>query len=466
MTHAWCRDVARDAAVRAAEDGRTGPLPTLGEAIAAPFACAVCKGEVYDHRFKESCPRCGGDAETWFGHKVLSAIAIDGFRKVEEAWSMIPKTGSPSSVVEQENKGDSMRPPTTKTATVENDFAEAVERSPTVSKTGEWQSGMRTERVVLEVTHGECYCLPEWSWATILRLHPGESVRVVNDEERQEPPTTKTATPENDYVPPAPVSRSSETRQTNAERIGGGWWFPKYDKPSAPPPPPPAPPKVHRGSGVFDASGDEVPWDGVVATLTEQRDAAIRERDALRAARITQSLTADRFASAVREADTLRARVAELQAASGGGVSSSPSISGSGKLAVEESQEPVAWGVLRAGFTQIFQDDKAASISATDHRGNVVPLYREPPQTRGWLTEEEREALGNLVAAIRPSGFWIYRDQIKTVESLLARSSPPEVVLPENPYHPSGLREGFDHAIRIVRNELVNAGVPVKEVGK
>jgi len=33
--HAWCRDPSRDAAVRAAEDGRTGPLPTLGEAIAA-----------------------------------------------------------------------------------------------------------------------------------------------------------------------------------------------------------------------------------------------------------------------------------------------------------------------------------------------------------------------------------------------------------------------------------------------
>jgi hypothetical protein len=44
MTHAWCSDPARDAAVRAAEDGRTGPLPTLGEAIAAPFACTACGG--------------------------------------------------------------------------------------------------------------------------------------------------------------------------------------------------------------------------------------------------------------------------------------------------------------------------------------------------------------------------------------------------------------------------------------
>jgi hypothetical protein len=41
MTHAWCRDIARDAAVRAAEDGRTGPLPTLEEAIASPFTDAA-----------------------------------------------------------------------------------------------------------------------------------------------------------------------------------------------------------------------------------------------------------------------------------------------------------------------------------------------------------------------------------------------------------------------------------------
>ena len=33
--HAWCRSPSRDEAVRAAEDGREGPLPTLAEAIAA-----------------------------------------------------------------------------------------------------------------------------------------------------------------------------------------------------------------------------------------------------------------------------------------------------------------------------------------------------------------------------------------------------------------------------------------------
>jgi hypothetical protein len=169
--------------------------------------------------------------------------------------------------------------------------------------------GMKTERVTLEITHPSPNTLSQWAWGLIVGRYC-ESVRVVSDDERQAPPTTKPATTENDYVPPAPVSRPAETRQTQAERVGGGWWFPKCDKPSAPPPPPPAPPRVHPGSGVFDASGDEVPWEGVVATLTAERDAAIREweqsRERYRHCR-------DVNASVCDERDVLKASVAELE---------------------------------------------------------------------------------------------------------------------------------------------------------
>ena len=40
MTH-WCQNIPRDEAVRAAEDGRDGPLPTLEDVIARPFANEV-----------------------------------------------------------------------------------------------------------------------------------------------------------------------------------------------------------------------------------------------------------------------------------------------------------------------------------------------------------------------------------------------------------------------------------------
>jgi len=341
MNHGWCHDVARDAAVRAAEDGRTGPMPTLGEAIAAV-------------------------TET-----------MSGNRKGEE--------------MEQGN------------------FADAAERSVEMSKTGDGQSGMRTERVTLEITRPAIANYPapaeQFMWKHLLRdvvQGERESVRVVSDEERELPPTTKPATTENDYVPPAPVSRPAKTRQTQAERVGGGWWFPKYDQPCVAPAPPPAPPRVHRGSGVFDANGDEVPWQGVVATLTEERDAAIRERDALRASVITQSLTADRFASAVQEADSLRARVAELEAASGGG-----------------------------------------------------------EQPRGWLTEEEREVIAGI------AGDDEYTEEGQNIaKGLLARSSPPEVALPEADCSwCSDYATVWRECLDAVRLSLAAAGVAWKEGG-
>ena len=91
MTH-WCRDIERDEAVRASEDGRPGPMPTLEEAIAG----------VTNRRPVE--PGGGGNV-----------------------------------------------------------------------------TGVRTERVTLEVTHGESFGVSHWSWVTILRLQSGESVRVVED---------------------------------------------------------------------------------------------------------------------------------------------------------------------------------------------------------------------------------------------------------------------------------------------
>jgi len=52
VEHAWCHDVARDAAVRAAEDKRTEPLPTLGEAIAGMFPKSGSASSAVDHENK------------------------------------------------------------------------------------------------------------------------------------------------------------------------------------------------------------------------------------------------------------------------------------------------------------------------------------------------------------------------------------------------------------------------------
>jgi hypothetical protein len=354
MEHAWCHDIARDAAVRAAEDGRTGPLPTLAEAIAAPFACTACGGFGMDHRCKESCDQCDGSGR-----------------------AMIPKSGSASSAVDHENKGD----------------------------------GMRTERVTLEVTsaHDErlADCIVESIGDCLLH---GESVRVVEE----------------------PLSDAW------AQRLNG---------------------------------------------LTAERDAAIRERDAyqgeyykLRAARITQSLTADRFASAVREADSLRARVDELeartstagegscaaQAASGGGEGEAVALSIS--PAERDGLQVIVDGVIRHGngFVVIPGSDSLRAVKSVLARHTTAP-----PQPRGWLTGEEREAV-TCAAEQAPESDFVTNEEGKRLHAvltaLLARSSPPEVVLPvADCSWCSDYATVWRECLEAVRSSLAKAGVAVKE---
>ena len=113
-----------------------------------------------------------------------------------------------------------------------------TERRPPEPGGGGNVTGLRTERVTLEISHNCAFPLNEWLLEMVddVTSDPGESVRVV----------------------------------------------------------------------------EETHFDDL-AQVAMERDAAIRERDNLRAERITQRLTADRFAASVAEADTLRARVAELE---------------------------------------------------------------------------------------------------------------------------------------------------------
>ena len=79
MDHAWCHDITRDAAVRAAEDGRTGPLPTLGEAIAAvtETMSKAARGEEMEHgNFAEAAQRSSPMSETGEGQSGMRTERI------------------------------------------------------------------------------------------------------------------------------------------------------------------------------------------------------------------------------------------------------------------------------------------------------------------------------------------------------------------------------------------------------
>jgi len=245
-----------------------------------------------------------------------------------------------------------------------------------VSKTGEGQSGLRTERVTLEVTHDDNDGHIQFrNWDQMLFgeqngvRFPGESVRVVSDEEREEFPSS------------CPIAGG--TVVVNGEDMVTLSEFLRH-----------------------------------TTKLTQEAGVAKRERDELRKSWLRSEesgtrLLAERNA-ALDAADGLRKRVAELEAASGG---------------------------------------------------------REQP--RGWLTESERELIGKLrknVAAIHllhverdANGFAeAVQQSVKTVDSLLARSTPPEVVLPCSWKTIQGELVCLH---REVIAALAAAGVAVKEVG-
>ena len=334
MTHAWCSDPSRDAAVRAAEDGRTGPLPTLGEAITRPFACAACGGAGMDHRCKESCEECDGSGR-----------------------AMIPKSGSSSSAPEQENKGVRMTKSDRQAAdyraeAIASPFAEAAQRSVEVSEMGGTQSGIRTERVTLECVHRFGKPPREWDWWRLMELRPGESVRVVID----------------------------------------------------------------------DPSSDA--------------DAEVLRRALVKSD--IQRLKAD------AEVQRLRKELEARNVTPGEGSCDAQTASGNSQASPDGSQaargggegEPVAWARLRAtaNHEEFFWCDIEETYGAPEDaeldlkdRETVVPVYRQPPQPRGWLTQGERSAIEDAIGPLRESGKYACENRADLLQNLLARSSPPEV---------------------------------------
>jgi hypothetical protein len=83
----------------------------------------------------------------------------------------------------------------------------------------------------------------------------------------------------------------------------------------------------------------------------------------------------------------------------------------------------VAWGFTYAnGSTDgRFYNSRAAAEEAVPNNGTVVPLYAAPQPPKGWLTEEEREAL-RWVGSITPIPEDESRRHFSAIRGLLSRS--------------------------------------------
>jgi hypothetical protein len=372
MTHAWCHDIARDAAVRAAEDNRTGPLPTLAEAIAA------VRERRSDH-----------------------------------------------------TKGEEM------------------------------SQGLRTERVVLEITYDqETQGHPgTWDWSTMV-LDTGESVRVVDGD-----------------------ITDSEIRL-----------------------------RVERDAAIREREQLREQLESVAcrAATAETALAEIKSLDYTRAAVNGAAWQANNIAAKALEAASVGNRPetpdGSSQAASGGGESIGRKLADRlGRFAdrLESGEvempigppaqaasgggegEPVAWGVMVGGkidrthFADALFVDKATAerwckTDSLQGTGTVVGLY-PPPQPRGWLRKEEREALATVLREAKRTYHSKYEGVIKAVHGLLARSSTPEVVRPGpwkavQPFPGYLSWQPFLDQVTANRDKewlasLAAAGVAVKEVG-
>jgi hypothetical protein len=352
MTHAWCFDPLRDAAVRAAEDGRDRPLPTLAEAIASPFA-------------------------------------------------------------------------------------DAAERSVPVSKTGEGQSGMRTERVTLEITHHDSSIRPSsWPYEVALRrfrlVEDGESVRVV--EEAHFDDLAQVAM-ERDKLRARVAELEADVNDCNI--ILGNRWRDAVS--------------VVTGKAAPAASEWRDLEPGEMPQINDQYE----NRDGQWCLVYEQNISLATLPHRYR----YRRRI-EAQAASGGGGAQSVSAGTSSATTGDSGQgsrvgsgEPVAWGFATP-------DGKLIHVSVFEPErdtATVVPLYRQPPQPRGWLTEEERKWIDHMKGnCVLPYA------GMACMEAILARSSPPEVVLP-TVFSISLLGDRLLVEAQ-VKKALAAAGVAVKEV--
>jgi hypothetical protein len=146
------------------------------------------------------------------------------------------------------------------------------------------------------------------------------------------------------------------------------------------------------------------------------------------------------------------------QAASGGG-----------------EEEPDCWAVENdeGGVVRAFTSQEAAELYAdTSDRGGpytVVPRFRAPPQPRGWLTDQQTAFLKDLaigwtkqfLGTADASYAAEFSRRIVSVNSILSRSYPPEVVLPPI----AALDMQGIPVVRLVevREALAAAGVPWKE---
>jgi hypothetical protein len=368
MTH-WCRDIPRDEAVRAAEDNRPGPLPTLEECI--------------EH---------------------------------------------------------------------------VTERRPVDAKGGVNVTGLRTERVTLEIKHfddNDGDSVYRWNWSEMMAqqgLGINESVRIVEeahfDDLAQVAMERDAAIRERDEAIRDLRSVTAERAKLEEQLESVACRAATAENRVA---------ELESAKAAAIECVEEVRAQREAASdRCEAAETALRQIVAIDYTRAASGAALDPVLRQARLRDESRteAYVASLDDASGA-AGSSP--------AVPVSSKPVAWAFVATDGAIVH----VSTFEPVPGTATVAPLYSAPQPAKGWLTAEEREAVEYFSefcdTNIVPDE---WSEMSEKLRALLARSSPPEVVLPAPPFDPSNVAySDWMMCLSAVRSYLAAAGVTVKEVG-
>jgi len=369
-------------------------------------------------------------------------------------------------------------------------FADAAERSSTVSKTGDGQSGLRTERVTLEVTHDSHLNCRDWP---SLRTFFGESVRVVEDccleriKKREVIRQRDAAIRERDAARKSWLRSEESGTRLLAERNAALDAADGLRKRVA---------ELEAASGggeirdmtdiiLSDTDADEK--HAAIATLVEAvcpgwvlaRDDKWQAENAEAFCRLQKQFDDEWQGTSQAASGGGEPKLAPHANAVGGSNHAAQAASGGGEGEAVADDKPFAWAVVEkrkdATWCYAFRNDKDhAQREFPPSEFFHFPVYRAPPQPRGWLTEEERDALES--ARLHLSNFDAFDEKTEQdarwaseiCASLLARSSPPEVVLRDFPPDTIGNLDshylaGWNQCMALAKKALAAAGVAVKE---
>ena len=481
-THPWCKSPSRDEAVRAVEDGRSGPLPTLEEAIAA----------VTDRRPPE--PGGGGNVTGLRTERVTLEVT-HSVPVAKWDWTNILETYRPGESVRVVEDGDSWRAACESARIASGTIADiTAERDAAIRERDEAIRDLRSvtaERTKLEEQLESVACRAATAETALRQIVAQDYSRAavngaswrMHDIAEKALESAIAASGNVEKKPMKMPSREWFERMASvddSEMSVGGLASRVAELESAAKLAPAASEWRILGKDEYPRIGDQYKhddgrWsvirDRNIHLFTRPRRHKFRRRVTAPAASVVPDVVSE-MADILRSNatdDEKHSAIATLVEAVCPGYVLSPAASGAAGAEVVAyfvKWDDKDWGVQDQTFRTLERaQDYINDEKSEGDNPQIVPLYAAPQPARVWLTPDERLSIKYMMDNYNGD----YFEGVGVCEALLARSSPPEVVEPEcvfDEFSGCGAVYAWNTCAADFRKALAAAGVTVKEVGR